>query len=137
MGIASATPQQEAYMRLGFHGASVRAARDRLFSDLRKTGFPLARREDARAVVSELVANSLRHARPLDDGTITVGWRTRTGTLRLAVTDGGSNSVPAQREPDDMALGGRGLRIVQSLARDWGVESKSDSTTVWAELDLH
>lgn len=123
-------------MRLDFHGASVRAARERLRKEL-GSRCPASRMEDARLVVSELVANALRHARPLDDHTIAVGWSVRPDVLRLTVTDGGSpSSVPAPRRPGDLATGGRGLKIVQSLVQRWGVESQEASTTVWAELAL-
>ena len=46
-------------MRLDFHGASVRAARERLRKEL-GSRCPASRMEDARLVVSELVANALR-----------------------------------------------------------------------------
>lgn len=124
-------------MRLDFHGASVRAARERLRRDL-DARCPESRMEDARVVVSELVANSLRHAKPLDDHTIAVGWSVHPDVLRLTVTDGGSpSSAPAPRRPGELATGGRGLKMVQTLAERWGVESEESSTTVWAELALH
>jgi anti-sigma regulatory factor (Ser/Thr protein kinase) len=123
-------------MRLDFHGASVRAARERLRKDL-GSKCPTARMEDARVVVSELVANALRHAQPLDDHTIAVSWSFRPDVLRLTVTDGGSpTSVPTERRPGDLATGGRGLKIVHSLAQRWGVEPTGTGTTVWAELAL-
>jgi serine/threonine-protein kinase RsbW len=124
-------------VRLDFHGASVRKARERLRSEL-GARFPPARVEDARMVVSELVANSLRYARPQAGHTITVGWSVRPDALRLSVTDGGSPStVPEPRRAGgDLATGGRGLRIVQSLAARWGVDCADAGTTVWAELDL-
>lgn len=123
-------------MRLDFHGASVHTARERLRNDLGER-CPSARMEDARLVVSELVANSLRHAQPLDDDTIAVGWSVRRDALRLSVTDGGSpTSVPTPRRPGELATGGRGLKIVQTLAERWGVEDEESTTTVWAELPL-
>jgi hypothetical protein len=53
------------------------------------------------------------------------------------VTDGGSpTSVPSQRRPGELAVGGRGLKIVQSLSKRWGVQAGECGTTVWAELCL-
>jgi serine/threonine-protein kinase RsbW len=125
-----------ASMRLDFHGASVRAARDRIRRALRDR-CPDARLDDARLVVSELVANSLRYAGPLDDHTIKVGWSMRPDVLRLSVTDGGSTTrAPSPRRPGELATGGRGLKIVQALAERWGVDRKNGTTTVWAELAL-
>ena len=123
-------------VRLDFHGTSVRVAREQLRSELRGD-VPAASVEDARMVVSELVANSLRYARPLAGHTIAVEWQVGLDGLRLSVTDGGSRtSLPCRRRPGELATGGRGLRIVESLARRWGVESEDTGTTVWAELDV-
>lgn len=123
-------------MRLDFHGASVRAARERLRADL-AGDVPAPCVEDARVVVSELIANSLRHARPLGDHSIAVRWSLGGQTLRVSVTDGGSpSSTPTPLPADRMATGGRGLSIVSSLARRWGVESEGAGTTVWAELEI-
>jgi serine/threonine-protein kinase RsbW len=134
--VTTATEQGGASVRLEFHGASVRTARERLREAL-QDNCPGARVDDARVVVSELVANALRHARPLDDHTIAVGWDVDPDVLRVSVTDGGSPvSVPATRRPGDLATGGRGLKIVQTLARRWGVEVDGSCTTVWAELPL-
>ncbi len=123
-------------MRLGFHGASVRAARERLRVAVGGLCSETCL-EDARVVVSELVANSLRHATPLEDHTIAVGWTVKPDVLRVSVTDGGSSTnTPATRRPGELATGGRGLKIVQTLADRWGVEPAESGTTVWAELAL-
>ena len=131
-------PQEgSASLRLAFHGASVRAARDRIKGALRDR-CPDSHLDDARLVISELVANSLRYAEPLDDQTITVGWSLRPDVLRVSVTDGGSmSSVPTPRRPEELATGGRGLKIVQAIAERWGVDRNGRGTTVWAELALH
>jgi serine/threonine-protein kinase RsbW len=138
MAAMSTSSQHEggSSVTLDFHGASVRTARERLRTELGSRCTP-ARVEDARMVVSELVANSLRYARPLAGHTIAVGWTVHPDALRLSVTDGGSTTTaPRQRRGGELATGGRGLQIVESLARRWGVESEDAGTTVWAELDL-
>jgi serine/threonine-protein kinase RsbW len=133
----STTPREGGIsMRLDFHGASVRAARERLRRSLRDH-CPESRVEDARVVLSELVSNSLRYARPLEDHTLTVGWDMHPDMLRVSVTDGGSpTGRPVPRRPGELATGGRGLKIVQTLAQRWGVEREDSTTTVWAELAL-
>ncbi|MFD8482334.1 ATP-binding protein [Kitasatospora sp. NPDC059673] len=140
------------------HGpASVSTARRRLRNDLGDRSIPDAVIDDAVLILSELLSNSCRHARPLsaddpdaadrssgrrphaDDeaeiGTVLVSWRMRgDGLLTLEVTDGGATTRPVPASPSVSAHGGRGLSIVGKLARDWGVRHAPGQVTVWAEL---
>jgi anti-sigma regulatory factor (Ser/Thr protein kinase) len=93
-------------------------------------------RDDARLVVSELVGNAVRHARPLADGTMQVAWTTRPDGLDIAVTDGGALTTPERVDAGVSALAGRGLTIVETLASCWWVESSRSRTTVHAVLAL-
>ena len=52
------------------------------------------KRDDARLVVSELVGNAVRHARPLADGTMQVAWGQADDAVDIAVTDGGALTTP-------------------------------------------
>ena len=81
------------------------------------------RRDDARLVVSELVGNAVRHARPLADGTMHVAWAGDDRALDIAVTDGGALTTPEKVDAGVSDLAGRGLAIVESLASRWWVES--------------
>ncbi|MFB9377111.1 ATP-binding protein [Kineococcus gynurae] len=95
-------------------------------------------------VVSEIVGNAIRHARPLRDGAIHVQCHVRVeagvgaGThVEIAVTDGGApGRTVRQRTVDEGATGGRGLAIVDGLADRWGVVENLDdlSRTVWASF---
>ncbi len=122
---------------LPFAASSAGIARGRLQEWLDEIGAEDERREDARLLLSELVGNSVRHARPLDDEILRVEWRQReAATLSIAVTDGGATSRP---EVVDAGLGdtsGRGMAIVEILARRWWVESDRQRTTVHAEVPL-
>ena len=93
-------------------------------------------RDDARLVVSELVGNSVRHARPLADGTMQVAWGHSDDGLDIAVTDGGALTTPERVEAGVSDLAGRGLAIVETLAARWWVESTRSRTTVHALIDL-
>jgi anti-sigma regulatory factor (Ser/Thr protein kinase) len=116
--------------------ASVRSARRRLAADLSRRGVPRRAIEDAVLVVSEIVSNALKHARPLNSGKVQVAWDVTPGTVEIAVTDGGGPTRPYVQMPSLSSLGGRGLGIVAAIAGDWGVEQTSDGTTVWAVLPV-
>ncbi|WP_018157400.1 ATP-binding protein [Demetria terragena] len=89
---------------------------------------------EAETVVSELVANSVRHAKALPDGSIRVHWKVRAPRVELEVTDGGGPEIPMPRPQAEWAPAGRGLRIVRSLAHEWGVADEKVGRTVWVSL---
>lgn len=90
--------------------------------------------DEAETVVSELVTNSVRHAKALPDGSIRVHWKVRTPRVEIEVTDGGSEQTPAPRPQAEYAPAGRGLRIVRSMAHEWGVAEEKVGRTVWVSL---
>jgi anti-sigma regulatory factor (Ser/Thr protein kinase) len=91
---------------------------------------------DAELLLSELVGNAVRHARPLPGGVVRVAWEIATREVVLRVTDGGSANGRRPQEsvaaPD--AVSGRGLAIVAALAARWGVEPARGGQSVWAVL---
>ena len=91
---------------------------------------------DCRLVLSELIGNAVRHARPLADGTVDVGWGCTDHEIAFSVTDGGSPSHPHVIDAEPDALGGRGLTIVEALSRRWWIERTALQTTVHAVLAL-
>ena len=103
---------------------------------MRSLGVADETRDDARLVVSELVGNSVRHARPLADGTMHVTWTSGDRGVDIAVTDGGALTTPERVEAGVSDLAGRGLSIVETLAARWWVESTRSRTTVHALLAL-
>lgn len=123
-------------MRVPFDPASAGVVRDELRAWLTSHGTDERIVEDARLVVSELVGNALRHANPIDQGVVLVGWRTEAGRLSFEVSDGGGNTLPQQRVPAPDATDGRGLQIVSALAERWWVDTAPHGTTVHAELPL-
>lgn len=94
------------------------------------------RLDDARLLVSELVGNAVRHARPLADGTMRVAWTAGPSGIDIAVTDGGALTTPERVDAGVSDLAGRGLSIVETLADRWWVESTRSRTTVHAVLAL-
>ncbi len=85
-------------------------------------------------VASELLTNAVRHARPLSDGTIRVRWKIRGDVVEVEVTDGGGESVPRPAPRTVWLSSGRGLRIVRSIAHEWGVTEDRTGNVVWATL---
>ncbi len=90
--------------------------------------------DEVAIVVSELVANALQHACPLHDNTVRIHWTERNGVVEVDVTDGGGDTAPKALPQAVFATSGRGLRIVRSLAHEWGVSEKKGAVTVWASL---
>lgn len=118
--------------------ASAGQIRRALSADLRSRNIRATAVDEAELLVTELVGNSVRHARPLPDGCILVSWRIDGGgRLHVRVTDGGSPSVEPHISPaGPQDTRGRGLTIVEALASLWGVERGAGSTTVWAVLPV-
>jgi anti-sigma regulatory factor (Ser/Thr protein kinase) len=114
--------------------ASVGKARRALATELRAHGMPEPEVCDATLVLSELMSNAIRHARPLPGAQVQVTWTLNGGTLELAVSDGGGPTRPRSIRPSPSSLGGRGLSIVDHLSSRWGVRDDSLGTTVWAVL---
>jgi anti-sigma regulatory factor (Ser/Thr protein kinase) len=123
-------------LELPFTPESAGIARQHLVEWMRSLGVGDETRDDARLVVSELVGNSVRHARPLADGTMQVTWTTRDTGVDISVTDGGALTTPEVVHAGVSDLAGRGLSIVETLASRWWVESSRSRTTVHALLTL-
>ncbi|WP_370414344.1 ATP-binding protein [Streptomyces fradiae] len=85
--------------------------------------------EPAAQIVAELAANAVTHGR-VPGRDFRLGLFVLTGTLRVEVTDTRGDRLP-------VAAAGCGLRIVEGLAREWGVRlGPVPRKTVWAELAL-
>jgi anti-sigma regulatory factor (Ser/Thr protein kinase) len=114
--------------------SSVAAARWQLSTDLREAGMMAAAIGDAALVLSELLSNAIRHARPLPGRTVRVAWTLSDGSLRVSVSDGGGTTHPHAGHPSPSSLGGRGLAIVDCLSSRWGIWASDGGITVWAVL---
>ncbi|MGK5530290.1 SpoIIE family protein phosphatase [Streptomyces sp. URMC 129] len=81
-------------------------------------------------IVSELVGNVIRHA------TGPIGLRLlRSRTLICEVSDG-SLTTPHIRHPALMDEGGRGLRLVTTMAQRWGTRHTAHGKHIWAEQPI-
>jgi len=112
--------------------ASVAVARRRITADLGAAGVFETAIGDAALVVSELLSNAILHARPVHGRWLQVVWIVDSGSVRIAVSDGGGPTRPHAERPSLSSLGGRGLGIVDHLSDRWGVRAERRGTTVWA-----
>jgi serine/threonine-protein kinase RsbW len=119
---------------LPFNALSARAGREHVTQILRSAGVGQTTIDDARAVLSELLANAVRHARPRPDGQVLVTMVLDNASVSIAVADGGGATVPTLVHQPALALGGRGLGIVRTLTRDWGVHAADEGNTVFGVL---
>jgi anti-sigma regulatory factor (Ser/Thr protein kinase) len=119
---------------LPYAPASVAVARQRLAADLIAAGIYDGAVGDAVLVISELLSNAIRHARPLPGANLQVAWALEDGAVEVAVSDGGAPTRPQQAQATVSSLGGRGLDIVEYLARTWGIRADDSGLTVWAIL---
>ena len=114
--------------------SSVAQVRHEIVQDLSQRDLPEDLVGEAEIVASELLTNAVRHARPLSDGTIRVRWKIRGDVVEVEVTDGGGATVPKPAPRTVWLTSGRGLRIVRSLAHEWGVTEDRTGNVVWATL---
>ena len=93
--------------------------------------------DTAELLLSELVTNSIRHARTPPGREIGVRLATYDGRLRVEIADA-SDRRPQPREAAPEDEGGRGLALVQSLAERWGCCPRLHGIgkATWAELSL-
>jgi anti-sigma regulatory factor (Ser/Thr protein kinase) len=120
---------------LPYAPASVAVARQRLADELMAAGIFDSAVGDAVLVVSELLSNAIRHARPLPGANVQVAWALDDDAVEVAVSDGGGPTRPIRAHASVSSLGGRGLDIVEYLARTWGVRTDDAGLTVWAVLE--
>ena len=126
--------QEPVTLLLPFAAIGVGLARRQLVADLKESDVGQTSIDDARVVLSELIANAIRHARPLESGRISASWRIDDSGITIEVSDGGAPTEPSATHAAPMALGGRGLAIVARLSRDWGVRREGPVTTVYATI---
>jgi anti-sigma regulatory factor (Ser/Thr protein kinase) len=87
--------------------------------------------EAAELMASELATNCVRHAH--SDFELAI-HRSRD-EVRVEVSDHGEGQ-PVLRSPTPREQSGRGLRIVQELAEDWGITPSPNGKLVWFSLPL-
>ncbi|MGP4114423.1 ATP-binding protein [Streptomyces sp. 4N509B] len=92
--------------------------------------------DDASLIVSELVTNVVQHTPFGIAEFVELTLERHDATLLIAVADSWPWEIPVADAPDPHAQNGRGLLLVDALARSWGVEAHHGRKTVWARLGL-
>jgi serine/threonine-protein kinase RsbW len=93
--------------------------------------------DEVAVVVSELLANAVRHGRPIGRADLLLRWRVEGDGVEVSVVDGGGGGDVRVPAPDPEATSGRGMHIVTALARAWGTsEDAHGRRTVWATVAL-
>ena len=119
----------EARLDLPADLASVGSARQFIRTELDRNGWA-----DATEVVvlltSEVVTNAIRHA----GSPCRVDVRITEDSVRVEVTDGSTQPVRLRRVPCD-AESGRGLFLLDRLARHWGTHQRSAGKSVWFDVE--
>jgi len=121
---------RDASTELGGSIAVVAEARAFVATTLRRWGLE-ALVVDAELLTSELVTNAVIHAR----SDVTVSVAVSDGIAEIGVTDV-SPEPPTPRWAASGAEGGRGLRLVDRLASDWGVAYLETGKQVWCRLGV-
>lgn len=94
-----------------------------------------ARGTEFLVMVSEVVANAVRHGEPEADGGIGLRLEADGCTLRAVVTDAGPGFTFDRGVLDPSELGHLGLSLVDGLSDRWGL-SLDGKKAVWFEVDV-
>jgi anti-sigma regulatory factor (Ser/Thr protein kinase) len=86
-------------------------------------------RDAAELLVSELVTNAVLHARTQ----ISVEVLAAGDLVRITVHDA-STVIPKPRIYGTDSTTGRGLRLIATIARSWGVQRERGGKAVWCEV---
>lgn len=122
-------------LRVRAEAASLARIRRAFARFLAERGLAERRRQDALLIVHELAANAIEHASAGNDH-IEVAVSLEPESLLIRVLDRARTVTrPAALQPDDSRESGRGMLIVNQLAR-WSEQLLGDRREVTAELPL-
>lgn len=108
--------------------AEVVRARRMVEAHMRAWGY-LHEVETMTLLVSELVTNAVIHGQ----GPVHVTLTDTDGSVRVAVDDHGGGRPSLVQAGTEMHGGGWGLRLVDTLADEWGSVQDDGRTSVWVE----
>jgi len=110
--------------------SSIARARQFVASVVRDVPRPTS--EECALIVSELVSNAVRHAHT----DLILRVEDRKAAIHMEIEDNGPGD-PVMKSPPHTELSGRGLKIVDALANDWGVRrTDGPAKIVWATVAI-
>ena len=95
--------------------------------------------QNAQLVLTELLANEIKHGRYAPGDPLVCSVRQRPSMLRIEVRHSGTEfEMPKAPVPPSIAARetGWGLALITRLADRWGVGTVRGARQVWAEIDL-
>ena len=139
-GAAPLTDGLRFSLRVPVHVRSIRFVRAAMRSFVDMCGEDVADR--LAMIYSELINNVVKHARLGPSDSVEINLQVGGGAVVGQVADAGVGFDPSRldmvkEEPLDAKMvneGGLGLRIVERLARSWGVDRRRGRTEVWFAL---
>ena len=96
---------------------------------------PRERLGDMQLLVTEIVANCVRHGGVGEEGEIDLLVNVSDGVVRVEVRDTGIQADPRLRTPDLSGGGGFGMVLVERMSSAWGVDHEPN-VVMWFELPL-
>lgn len=97
------------------------------------TALPAEQLADLQLLVTEIVANSVRHGGVGEDGQIDLAVSISDDVVRVELRDTGIQADPRLRTPDLSGGGGFGMVLVQRMSERWGVDHEPQ-VVMWFEL---
>jgi anti-sigma regulatory factor (Ser/Thr protein kinase) len=129
--LSSSTSSVDDGISLRLRGGPEAAARARRALSKLRADIDPPLMETLRLLVTELVANSVRHARA---ETVVLKVLVARNMVLTEVTDEGPGFDPADTGSPGTEESGWGLFLVERLSHRWGVNQNTDATKVWFEL---
>ena len=96
---------------------------------------PAHRLGDLQLLVTEIVANCVRHGGVGEDGRIDLQVNVGRQNARVEVRDTGIQADPRVRRPDLRGGGGFGMVLVERMSTAWGIDHEP-GVVMWFEMDL-
>jgi anti-sigma regulatory factor (Ser/Thr protein kinase) len=129
--LSSSTSSVDDGISLRLRGGPEAAARARRALSKLRADIDPPLMETLRLLVTELVSNSVRHAR---SETVILKVLVGRAAVLTEVTDEGPGFDPTDAGTPGTDESGWGLFLVERLADRWGVNQDPDATRVWFEL---